>query len=155
MRTITELIVHCSATAEGKDYTVADIDRWHRQRGFRCIGYHYVIYRDGSVHKGREEKDIGAHCTGHNAHSIGVCYIGGLAKDGKTPKDTRTEAQKDALWDLLFLLHQQHPKSTIHGHKEYANKACPCFDAELEYRPISQNWPLLYKAGEKTPIRPK
>lgn len=64
MRKITEIIVHCSATAEGKDYTVADIDKWHRARGFKKIGYHYVVYRDGSVHVGRSENEIGAHCQG-------------------------------------------------------------------------------------------
>ena len=93
-RTIKELIVHCSATPEGKDYSVNTIRQWHLQRGFSDIGYHYVIYRDGSIHTGRDESIIGAHCTGHNANSIGVCYIGGCASDGKTPKDTRTTEQK-------------------------------------------------------------
>ncbi len=90
MRRITEIIIHCSATPEGKDFTVDDIRRWHLARHFADIGYHYVIYRDGSVHKGRAENIAGAHCLGHNAHCIGFCYIGGVAKDGKTPKDTRT-----------------------------------------------------------------
>lgn len=90
IRNINEIIVHCSATAEGKDFTVADIKKWHLQRGFNDIGYHYVIYRDGSINKGRDESIIGAHCTGHNSYSIGVCYIGGVGIDGKTPKDTRT-----------------------------------------------------------------
>ena len=101
MRKINEIILHCSATAEGKDYTVADIDKWHKQRGFKCIGYHYVIYRDGSVHQGRPLNEIGAHTTGHNANSIGICYIGGCAKDGRTPKDTRTPQQKEALFSLI------------------------------------------------------
>lgn len=92
MRKITEIIVHCSATPEGKDYTVSDITRWHKARGFKTIGYHYIVYRDGSVHEGRKESGVGAHCYGHNRNSIGVCYIGGLATDCKTPKDTRTEA---------------------------------------------------------------
>ena len=74
MRHINEIIIHCSATPEGRDYTVADIDRWHKARGWRGIGYHYVIYRDGSVHAGRPVEQIGAHCTGHNANSIGICY---------------------------------------------------------------------------------
>lgn len=91
-RYINEIIVHCSATPEGKDFTVTDIKKWHLARGFSDIGYHYVIYRDGSVHTGRDESKIGAHCTGHNSYSIGVCYIGGCSADGKTPKDTRTEA---------------------------------------------------------------
>ena len=139
MRKINEIIVHCSATMEDKEFHAKDIDRWHRERGFKCIGYHYVICLDGSVEKGREEKEIGAHCKGHNANSIGVCYIGGLDKQGK-PKDTRTPAQKAALFDLLFLLKQNYPDAVIHGHREFANKACPCFDAREEYRPISESW---------------
>ena len=134
MRTINEIIVHCSATPEGRNVTVKDIDTWHRQRGFRCIGYHYVIYLDGSVHVGRPESQVGAHCLGHNSHSIGVCYIGGVAKDGKTPKDTRTDAQKESLIKLIKELKAKYPKATVHGHREYANKACPCFDAKNEYK---------------------
>lgn len=133
MRTINEIIVHCSATPEGKDYTVKQIDQWHRQRGFDCIGYHYVIYRDGTVHKGRDEQRIGAHCKGHNANSIGVCYIGGCATDGKAPKDTRTAAQKAALVKLLRELRKRYSKAVIHGHRDFAAKACPSFDATKEY----------------------
>lgn len=128
MRNITKIIVHCSATPEGRDYTVADIDRWHKQRGWQGIGYHYVVYRDGSVHPGRSVEQIGAHTSGHNANSIGVCYIGGLAADGKTPKDTRTPAQRAALRDLVEFLRAEYPNATIHGHREFANKACPSFD---------------------------
>lgn len=135
-RNINEIIVHCSATAEGKDFTTAQIKQWHLARGFSDIGYHWVIYRDGSVHPGRDESKIGAHCTGHNSHSIGVCYIGGCASDGKTPKDTRTDAQKAALVKLLKELKTRYPKATIHGHREYANKACPSFDAKKEYSNI-------------------
>lgn len=135
-RIINEIIVHCSATPEGKDFTVSDIRKWHLQRGFNDIGYHYVIYRDGSINKGRDESKIGAHCTGHNSYSIGVCYIGGLASDNKTPKDTRTKAQKDALIKLLKQLKTKYPKATIHGHREFANKACPSFDAKKEYKSI-------------------
>lgn len=133
MRKINAIIVHCAATPEGKDFTVQQIDGWHRQRGFRCIGYHYVIYRDGSVHRGRPESQVGAHCTGHNSNSIGVCYIGGCAADGKTPKDTRTDAQKAALLKLLRELKAKHPVAAIHGHRDFANKACPSFDATKEY----------------------
>lgn len=79
MRKISKIIIHCSATPEGRDYTVADINRWHRARGFRKIGYHFVIYRDGSIHVGRTKNEIGAHCTGQNSISIGICYIGGLS----------------------------------------------------------------------------
>lgn len=133
MRTIKEIIIHCSATPEGRDYTVADIDRWHKAKGWKGIGYHFVIYRDGSIHVGRPKEQVGAHCVGHNTISIGVCYIGGLASDGKTPKDTRTPQQKDSLLGLLEQLKEEFPKAKIHGHKDFANKACPCFDATSEY----------------------
>lgn len=133
MRTIKEIIVHCAATPEGKDYTVAQIRKWHLNRGFKDIGYHYVIYRNGSIHAGRSISQVGAHCTNHNAHSIGICYIGGVAADGKTPKDTRTEAQKSSLASLLKRLHTLYPKATLHGHREFANKACPSFDVHKDY----------------------
>lgn len=135
-RNIKELIVHCSATPEGKDFTVADIRKWHLARGFSDVGYHYVIYRDGSIHLGRNESVSGAHCTGHNTISIGICYIGGLASNGKTPKDTRTPAQKAALLKLLKELKAKYPKAKIHSHKDFANKACPSFDATKEYASI-------------------
>lgn len=133
MRTINEIIVHCSATPEGKDFTVQDIKKCHLQRGFSDIGYHYVIYRDGSVHIGRPESVIGAHCKGHNANSIGVCYIGGLDKNNK-PKDTRTTEQKEALIKLLKELKSKYPNAKIYPHYKFANKACPCFNAEEEYK---------------------
>lgn len=136
MRKITEIIVHCSATPEGKDFTVADITRWHKARKFVTIGYHYVIYRNGEVHNGRPERQVGAHCTGHNSYSIGVCYIGGVAKDGKTPKDTRTSAQKLALERLLKHLKERFPNATIRGHRDFAAKACPSFDATEEYKDL-------------------
>lgn len=132
MRSIREIIIHCSATSEGKDYTVSDIDRWHKAKGWKGIGYHYVIYRDGSIHPGRNEEEMGAHCVGHNANSIGVCYIGGCAKDGKTPKDTRTPEQRSALRSLVNQLKSKYPNATVHGHREFANKACPSFDVKTE-----------------------
>lgn len=135
-RKITEIIVHCTATPEGKDYTIKDITQWHKQRGFSTIGYHYVVYRDGSVHTGRDVNVAGAHCTGHNAHSIGVCYVGGLAKDGKTPKDTRTNVQKASLEILLRKLRTLYPTAKIYGHNTFSAKACPCFDATKEYAKI-------------------
>ena len=134
MRNINKIIVHCSATPEGKDFSVADIRRWHLQRGFADIGYHFVIYRDGSVNIGRPLYKSGAHCSGHNKKSIGVCYIGGVATDGKIPMDTRTSAQKDSLVRLITELRQQFPNASVHGHREFANKACPCFNASEEYK---------------------
>ena len=137
MRQINEIIIHCAATREGRDFTVEDITRWHKARGFATIGYHYVIYRDGSIHEGRPLEQIGAHCVGHNKHSIGVCYIGGCASDGKTPKDTRTPEQKEALLALLRRLKVRFPNATIHGHRDFAAKACPSFDARSEFRSLA------------------
>lgn len=136
MRNINLIIVHCSAMPEGRDVSVADIDRWHRERGFDGIGYHYVVYIDGSVHEGRPLNKVGAHCKGHNAHSIGICYVGGVDLNGK-PKDTRTLAQKDALVNLLMRLKRRFPKAVIRGHRDFAAKACPSFDATKEYAGIS------------------
>ena len=136
MRKINEILVHCAATPEGKDFTVEDIDKWHKARGFKKIGYHFVIYNDGSIHKGRDIEEVGAHCTGHNSRSIGICYIGGVARDGKTPKDTRTDSQKESLLELLKELRVKYPKAKICGHRDFAAKACPSFDAKTEYKDI-------------------
>lgn len=136
MREINKIIIHCSATPEDKPVTVEDINLWHKANGWKGIGYHYVIYLDGSIHAGRPEGQIGAHCSGYNAKSIGICYVGGLAKNGKTPKDTRTPKQKAALLELLKKLKAKYPTATIHGHKEFAKKACPCFDAQEEYKKL-------------------
>lgn len=129
-RNIKEIILHCSATPEGKDYNIDTIKKWHLQRGFSDIGYHYVIYRDGSIHNGRDVNISGAHCTNHNSNSIGICYIGGLDSTGKKAKDTRTEAQKKALVGLVRQLMDIYklPASKVHCHNEYANKACPSFN---------------------------
>lgn len=134
MRTIDKIIIHCSDTPEGRNVTVADIDAWHRQRNFRCIGYHFVIYLDGSVHNGRPIQEIGAHCLGQNNHSIGICYVGGRDKQMKAFKDTRTDAQKASLVQLITELRKQFPNAKVYGHKDFANKACPCFDAQSEYK---------------------
>ena len=134
-REIREIIVHCSATPEGRDYSVATLTAWHRHRGFLTIGYHYVIDLRGGVHIGRPLAMVGAHCRGHNTRSIGICIIGGVARDGRTPKDTRTVAQKEALARLLRELHARYPRATLHGHREFANKACPSFDCH-EYDDI-------------------
>ena len=132
MRKITEIIIHCSDTPAGRHFTVQDIDHWHRARGFSSIGYHYVIYLDGSIHLGRPVENIGAHCLRHNAHSIGVCYIGGLDADTLEPADTRTPEQRTALRELLAKLQEQYPGATVHGHNEFADKACPCFRVRTE-----------------------
>ena len=136
MRKINEIIVHCTATAEGKNFKAADIDRWHKAKGWNGIGYHHVVDLDGTVEPGRPENEVGAHCLKHNNNSIGVVYVGGLASDGKTPKDTRTQKQKAALVKLLTELKHRYPNATIRGHRDFAAKACPSFDATKEYKDI-------------------
>ena len=134
MRTINEIIVHCSATPEGQNVTAADIRRWHTVgNGWNDIGYHFVVRLDGTVEPGHPLAQTGAHCRGHNARSVGICYAGGVAADGRTPKDTRTPAQRAALLTLLRELKQQFPGAAIHGHRDFAAKACPSFDATAEY----------------------
>lgn len=134
-RKITEIIVHCTATREGKDYTVNEVRQWHKARGFADIGYHYLIRLNGGLEEGRDLSIAGAHCVGHNTNSIGVCYVGGLDSEGN-PKDTRTSEQKIALKTLLTSLRISFPDAEIHGHCDFAAKACPCFDATEEYREL-------------------
>ena len=134
MRRIDKIIVHCTDTFEGKHWTVDDIRKWHLDKGWDDIGYHYVIYLDGSVHKGRDESVVGAHCKGHNANSIGVCYVGGKEKGTCKAKDTRTPAQKESLIRLLMELVCRYPDAEILGHCDLADRKCPCFDAKSEYR---------------------
>lgn len=126
MRTITEIIIHCTATRPNAIFTVESIRRNHRSLGWHDIGYHYVIYPDGSVLSGRPVEEVGAHCPGHNAQSIGIAYVGGLDADGH-PADTRTPLQRLALLQLVQDLMEEHNITSIHGHNEYAAKACPCF----------------------------
>lgn len=135
-RLITELIVHCSATPAGRDVTASDIRRWHKEeRGFADIGYHFVVRLDGRVECGRPMAVVGAHCRGHNSRSVGVCYVGGIGSDGR-PADTRTPAQRQALLGLLTALRRRFPGASIHGHRDFAPKACPSFDATAEYRTL-------------------
>lgn len=131
-REISKVIVHCSATREGQPISVETIRKWHKLRGWSDIGYHYVIDLNGQVHAGRDVSRVGAHVKGENTGSVGVCYIGGLDKDGE-PKDTRTFEQDIALTYLLKLLTHQYEGSTLHGHNEFSSKACPCFDVQAEY----------------------
>lgn len=144
------LFVHCTATPEGKEFHVKDIDRMHRQRGFNGIGYHYIICLDGTVEKGRPEDAVGAHVQNYNSNSVGISYIGGVEADGKTAKDTRTVAQKVAMVALLKDLRTRYPKARILGHRDISPdkngngrvdpheriKECPCFDAIPEYAGI-------------------
>lgn len=131
MRKIDTLVIHCSATPEGKVFTADDIRRWHKAKGWADIGYHHVIRLDGTVEKGRPELVPGAHVSGHNLSTIGICYIGGVAKDGKTAKDTRTEPQKAAMRKLVDQLLERYPDAKVCGHRDFPGvaKACPSFDA--------------------------
>lgn len=134
-RSINEIIVHCTATPDGRVETVESVRLMHKKNGWADIGYHYLVYLDGTVHEGRNVDISGAHCEGHNTHSIGVCYVGGIDARGKT-KDTRTEKQKEALVGLLKRLRTLYPNARIYGHRNFAAKDCPSFDAKTEYRNI-------------------
>lgn len=154
---IDAIVIHCSATRAGQDVRASDIDKWHRERGFAMIGYNYVIDLDGKVETGRPLSRDGAHCNtagvsgkSYNRHSIGVCYVGGLDKDGK-PADTRTPEQKLSMLNLVCKLMDEFPNIVeIIGHRDASPdknkdgritsnewvKMCPCFDVRAEY-PIS------------------
>lgn len=137
---VKEIIIHCSATKEGADFKASSLDSWHKQRGFNKIGYHYVIDLDGTLEVGRELFENGAHTIGHNDKAIGICYIGGLDKNGN-PKDTRTIEQKETLNQVIYTLMGIYNLNLeqIHCHNEFANKACPCFQI-ADYRLEYLNW---------------
>lgn len=123
MRIINDLIVHCSASPNGKHVTVEEIRDWHvKGNGWDDIGYHYIIYVDGKIHTGRPAYKVGAHCQGHNANSIGVCLIG---------NDEFSDKQFNALRSLYKILKGLFPNLTIHGHRDYTDKkTCPNFEVK-------------------------
>lgn len=132
-RPIRELIWHCTATPEGRDYTVDDVRAWHKQRGWSDIGYHFVVYRDGRVMAGRPIGQVGAHVEGHNTGTVGCSYIGGLTADGRAPRDTRTDAQRASmLWLTRCLIACHRGIAKVSGHNQYAAKACPSFDVRTD-----------------------
>jgi N-acetylmuramoyl-L-alanine amidase len=133
MRQINKIIIHCSATPEGRKTSADEIKSWHLERGFSDIGYHYIVHLDGSISYGRNIDKIGAHSKGQNKMSIGVCYIGGL-DECLDPKDTRTPQQKESLLILLKTLKKLHSKAVIYGHRDFSDKACPSFNAFDEYK---------------------
>lgn len=137
-RVIDEIIIHCTATPAGRAVSVAEIDAWHRARGYEGIGYHYVVDLNGQVLNGRHVDRIGAHCLGHNCYSIGVVYVGGTDAAGNSA-DTRTPAQRASLLGLLKELRRLYTRAKIHGHRDFAAKACPSFDATNEYRSVSKS----------------
>jgi len=150
---IDAIVIHCSATRAGQDVRAADIDKWHKERGFAMIGYNYVIDIDGTVEDGRPLSRDGAHCNtaglsgkSYNKHSIGICYVGGLDKNGN-PADTRTPEQKQALADLVYQLINEYPIVEVIGHRDASPdknkdgkitpnewiKQCPCFSVRDEF----------------------
>lgn len=133
MRVLNRIILHCTATPEGKHFDVDTIRRWHvKDRGWRDIGYHYVIYLDGSVHEGRPLEQVGAHTSGHNKDSIGIVYVGGCDAKMKA-KDTLNEAQEVSMVNLIKALREEHGEMSLHGHNEFAAKACPSFDVQKKF----------------------
>ena len=141
MRDIDKIIVHCTATPEGRNVTKKDLYKWHViERGWSDIGYHYLIDLDGVIHDCRPIERIGSHCKGQNRESIGIAYAGGMTKDMKKAKDTRTEEQEMALSYMLEWLKIQYPKAIIYGHRDFSTKECPSFDAKKEYENISNMW---------------
>jgi N-acetylmuramoyl-L-alanine amidase len=132
MRAIHKIIIHCTATREGDDISVDTIRKWHLNRGWSDIGYHYVIDIKGNINAGRPIELMGSHTRGENKYSIGIAYVGGVEADGKTPKDTRTKAQKDAIIRLVKKLKGCYPDVTIHGHNSFSSKACPSYNVQDE-----------------------
>ena len=134
MKDVKWIVIHCSYTKVSQKFTVKDLDDLHQAKGWSCCGYHWVIYQDGSIHLGRDEKYAGAHVRHYNQHAIGVCYIGGMDDQGHDA-DTRTPEQKAALWFLLKDLRQSYPQAKIVGHRDFPRvaKLCPLFDVQKEY----------------------
>lgn len=132
-----KIIIHCTATAKGINTDISDINQWHKKQGFSMVGYHYVIKLDGTIQQGRDEDMMGAHCLGENCTSIGIAYVGGMSQDNDHPEDTRTEEQKIALLGLVNSLRRKYIEKegirlSIHGHNEFANKACPSYTVSEE-----------------------
>ena len=137
MRKIDKIIVHCSATPVGKDFSAETIRDWHvKGNKWDDIGYHYIVRLDGSLEYGRPIEIPGAHCRGHNKSSIGICYIGGMDRHMEEWEDTRTKKQTESLLSLLKVLKLFHGDAVVHGHRDFSNKSCPSFDAKKEYNNI-------------------
>jgi N-acetyl-anhydromuramyl-L-alanine amidase AmpD len=129
------LVLHCSATRVTQDYTAEQLEHDHKKRGFRTVGYHFYVRKDGTVTKHRGLLAVGAHCKPYNRCSIGICYEGGLDANGK-PADTRTLAQTEQLQLLFMRLHKIFPKAQICGHRDLPGttpKECPCLDAQVVF----------------------
>lgn len=125
----TLLIVHCAATPPSMNIGLREIRQWHKEKGWLDVGYHFIIRRDGTIEDGRDVGAIGAHCEGKNYTSVGVCLVGGVDAGGK-PQANFTPQQMQALKDVLAGLKVEYPEATVHGHREFAAKACPSFDVQ-------------------------
>lgn len=133
------IVVHCSATPPDVKVDKFVIDRWHRERGFLKIGYHFVIKRDGVVEAGRELTEAGAHVEGHNASSIGICMAGGCKRVGErlVAENNFTAPQWASLASLLTGLIPKFPTATVVGHRDLnPNKDCPSFDAKAWFKTL-------------------
>jgi hypothetical protein len=137
MRDIDYIVIHCAATMPSMDVPIERVRKWHLQRGWSDIGYHYYITRDGEIHKGRKLSTIGAHVRGYNKNSIGICYEGGINESGE-PEDNRTPEQKKSLLKVVEILKFVFSGAIAQGHRDFpnVNKACPSFDAKFEYKDI-------------------
>lgn len=137
MRKLNEIIVHCTGTIPSESTTVEAVRKYHMEHnGWKDIGYHYLIYLDGSIHAGRPIDVKGAHCKNHNEGTVGICYVGGMVAKNKAG-DTRTSMQKIALRNLIHALKICFPTiKKVSGHRDYGNKDCPCFDAKSEYNSL-------------------
>lgn len=127
------IAVHCSATSEKQNIGAADINKWHRAKGWACIGYHYVIKRDGTVETGRDVEVVGAHVQGYNERSVGICMVGGVSADDiNKAVNNFTPEQFKSLKTLLTELKKKYPKAIIQGHRDFPGvaKACPSFDVK-------------------------
>lgn len=143
-KTTKYIVIHCAATKPSMDIGVKEIDRWHRQKGWKKVGYHYVIRRDGTVEKGRGLYEIGAHVRppdGINSTSVGICMVGGVKeRDGKTPENNFTPAQWKSLGKLVDTLMELFPTATITGHRDLApGRGCPSFSVRDWVRARKEN----------------
>lgn len=133
MRILDKIILHCADTKPSMDIGVKEIRKWHvEERGWRDIGYHWVIRRDGTIEKGRDEYMAGAHCSGQNARSIGICLVGGMQQNSSRSEDNFMPCQFDSLKKLITNIRARYPqyKMSIHGHDEFADKECPVFSVD-------------------------
>jgi N-acetylmuramoyl-L-alanine amidase len=138
-KAIRRVFIHCTATRAGQDVSAATIRKWHKDRGWSDIGYHFVIRLDGRIEKGRAEDRPGSHVAGFNTGSIGVVYVGGLDAQGK-PADTRTPAQRDAMRALVAALVRAYPGSQVLGHRDASPDKDGDGVVEAQLEPFVRAW---------------